>query len=56
MGYDGKERTAILIAASIIAAIRLRGEPIKSSPKLHFTISESIELARQIWSRLERGE
>jgi hypothetical protein len=28
MGYDGKERTAILVAASIIAAIRLRGEPI----------------------------
>jgi len=56
MGYDGKERTAILVAASTIAAIRLRGEPIKPSPKLQYTVLESIELARLIWSRLERGE
>jgi len=56
MGYDGKERTAILVAASIIAAIRLRGKPLKNSPKVSYAVSESIDLARLIWSRLGRGE
>jgi hypothetical protein len=50
-----KETGALLIAASIIAAIRLRGEPVKPSPKLSATIYDSVELAtlvlRQILSR-----
>ena len=50
-----QETGALLIAASIIAVIRLRGEPVKPSPKLSATISDSVELAtlvfRQIQSR-----
>lgn len=34
MPDDPKNLGAILIAASLIAAIRLRGEPVKPSPKL----------------------
>jgi hypothetical protein len=42
---EDKERGAVLIAACIIAAIRLRGEEIKPSPKLKHTIYESVQLA-----------
>jgi len=35
---EERERGALLIAACLIAAIRLRGEPIQPSPKLKATI------------------
>lgn len=44
----------LLIAASIIAAIRLRGEPIRPSPKLKGVIVESVQLARLVLKELER--
>jgi hypothetical protein len=46
---DEKQRGALLIAASLIAAIRLRGEPIKPSPKLSATIYDSVQLAVLVW-------
>lgn len=45
---------ALLVAASIVAAIRLRGEPIKSSPKLTATISDAVHLARLVLAEVER--
>ena len=42
---EERERGALLIAACLIAAIRLRGEPIKPSPKLKSTIYDSAQLA-----------
>jgi hypothetical protein len=39
-----RETGALLIAASIIAAIRLQGEPIRLPPKLHATVTDSIAL------------
>jgi hypothetical protein len=45
MPDDEKQRGALLIAASLIAAIRLRGEPIKPSPKLSVTIYDSVQVA-----------
>jgi len=45
---------ALLVAASIVTAIRLRGEPIKSSPKLTSAVHDSIALARTILAQLER--
>lgn len=45
---------ALLVAASIVAAIRLRGEPIKSSPKLTATVSDAVHLARLVLNELER--
>ena len=35
---EERDRGAVLIAACLVAAIRLRGEPIQPSPKLKATI------------------
>jgi integrase len=37
---------ALLVAATLAAAIRLRGEPIANTPKVVATIHESVKLAR----------
>jgi hypothetical protein len=44
----------LLIAACIVAAIRLRGEPIQQSPKVVATVSDSIKLARMVLREIER--
>jgi len=49
-----RETGALLIAATLVAAIRLRGEPIDNSLKVQGAISDSIRLARLVLSRLER--
>ena len=49
---EDRQRGALLIAASLIAAIRLRGEPITSSPKVVSTISDSLTLARMVLQRI----
>ena len=55
-GMDADRQTgALLIAACIVAAIRLRGEPIKPSPKLTATISEAAQLAKIVLRELQRG-
>ena len=50
---EERERGALLIAACLIAAIRLRGEPIKPSPKLKSTIYDSVQLAVLVWRELQ---
>jgi hypothetical protein len=50
-----KQDGALLIAASIVAAIRLRGEPITHSPKVAATVADSLQLARMVMARLEGG-
>jgi hypothetical protein len=49
-----RENGILVIAASIIAVIRLRGAPIERSPKVVFTISESVQLARMVLDEVER--
>jgi len=49
-----RENGALLIAACIVAAIRLRGEPITRSPKVVATISDSVRLAKMVLSELQR--
>ena len=49
---EDRQRGAVLIAASLIAAIRLRGEPITQSPKVVSIISDSLKLARMVLQRL----
>jgi hypothetical protein len=51
---DRQQTGALLIAASLVAAIRLRGEPIKSSPKLTGTIYDSVQLVKMILAQLQR--
>jgi hypothetical protein len=53
MPEDEKQRGALLIAASLIAAIRLRGEPIQPSPKLKATIYDSVQLAVMVWTEMQ---
>ena len=50
-----RETGALLIAACIVAAIRLRGEPIRPSPKLTATVAEAVALARTILRELQRA-
>jgi hypothetical protein len=50
-----REDSALMIAASVVAAIRLRGEPITRSPKVLSTVSDSVQLARMIWQEIQRG-
>lgn len=40
-----RDRGALLIDACVIAAIRLRGEPIRRAPWLKATIYDSVRLA-----------
>jgi hypothetical protein len=52
-GMDPDRQTgALLIAASIVAAIRLRGEPINNSPGTVSTVQDAINLARMVLQRL----
>jgi hypothetical protein len=39
---------ALLVAATLTAAIRLRGEPITNTPRVIATIHDSIKLARMV--------
>jgi hypothetical protein len=50
-----KQDGALLIAASIVAAIRLRGEPITHSPKVTAAVADSLQLARMVMARMGRG-
>jgi len=47
--------SALLVAASIVAAIRLRGQEITHSPKLVAVVSDSVLLARTVMAAIERG-
>jgi hypothetical protein len=49
---ERKSNGAILIAASLIAAVRLNREEIKPSPSMTAKISDSIRLAEMIQARL----
>jgi hypothetical protein len=53
MPDDPKQLGALLIAASLVAAIRLRGEPIKPSPKLTATITDSVSLCVLVWREVQ---
>ena len=48
-----RETGALLIAACLIAAIRLRGDDIQPSPRLNAIIKDSVNLARLVLGQLE---
>ena len=49
---EKKPDAAVLIAASLIAAVRLNREEIKSTPAVQSKIADSIRLAQMIQARL----
>ena len=54
-GTDDRLKGALLVAATLVAAIRLRGEPIANTPKVIATIHDSIKLARLVLRTLTTG-
>jgi hypothetical protein len=51
---EQKRAEVVVLAAAIIACIRLKGQDIKPSPKLNATVSDSVNLAQTIVAALER--
>jgi hypothetical protein len=52
---EKRSNAAILIAASLIAAVRLNREEIRPSPSVTAKIADSIRLAEMIQARLRRS-
>ena len=52
-----KEKTAILVAAAIICAVRTAKEEriLPTSPVVVSKVADSIRLARMLWDRIVRG-
>jgi hypothetical protein len=51
---EDKKSTALFFAASLIAAVRLNREEIKSSPAVYSKIGDSIKLAEMIYKRIQQ--
>lgn len=51
---DQKRSGLVVLGASIICCIRLKGMDIKPSPKLTATVSDSVHLAQMIVEAVER--
>ena len=45
---------ALLVAASLIAVIRLRGEDMRPSPRVSSVIADSVSLARAVLREVQR--
>ena len=45
---------ALVVAASVVAAIRLRGEDVKPSPKLKSVIHDSLHLVRLLMAEIQK--
>lgn len=52
---DPKSKLALLIAASLIAAVRTARDEIKPSPKIKGAIYDSIRLAEMVLDAINRG-
>lgn len=53
MPDDPKQMGAFLIAASLVAAIRLRGDPVKPSPRLTAVLTDAVSLTILVWRELQ---
>ncbi len=51
---DDRSKNALLIAASLIAAVRLAREEIKPTPRVLAAVSDSIRLAQMVLAKIER--
>ena len=49
-----KLQGALLVAAALIAVIRLRGEEIRPTPRVKAVIHDAVVLAREILQELQR--
>ena len=54
---DPRQKSALLIAASLIAAVRTaREEEIKPNPRVICKVDDSVRLAKMVLKRIEREE
>jgi hypothetical protein len=54
---DPRQKNALLIAASLIAAVRTaREEKIEASPRIICRVDDSVRLAKMVLKRIEREE
>jgi hypothetical protein len=54
---DPRQKNALLIAASLIAAVRTaREEKIERSPRIIGKVADSVQLAKMVLRRIEREE
>jgi hypothetical protein len=54
---DPRQKNALLIAASLIAAVRTaREDEIKASPRIICRVDDSVRLAKMVLKRIEREE
>ena len=54
---DPRQKNALLIAASLIAAVRCaKEEEIKGSPRVICKVADSVRLAKMVLRRIEREE
>ncbi len=51
---DDRSKNALLIAASLIAAVRLARDEIKPTPRVLSAVSDSIRLAQMVLAKIER--
>ena len=52
---DPRQKNALLIAASLIAAVRTaREEEIKATPRVICKVDDSVRLAKMVLKRIER--
>lgn len=57
MADDPRSKNALLIAASLIAAVRTaKEEKIEQSPRVICTVDDSVRLAKMVLKRIEREE
>ncbi len=52
---EDRTKGALLVPATLVAAIRLRGEPIANTPKVISIVHDSIKLARLVLRTLNSG-
>lgn len=52
---DDRSKNALLIAASLIAAVRLAREEIKPTPRVLSAVSDSVRLAQLVLACIERN-
>ena len=54
---DSRQKNALLVAASLIAAVRTaKEEKIDHSRRIIYKVSESVQLAKMVLTRIEREE
>jgi hypothetical protein len=53
---DSRSKLALLIAASLIAAVRTARDEIRPSPKVVAAVSDSIRLVKMLLDAINRGD